>query len=253
MTPPGAPLFAVAHGSSDPRAAETAQQLMQAARRRRPQLDVRAAFLDHDGPHLPDHLGTSTGPVVVVPLLLTAAYHSKVDLPLVLTEELGRQPELTVHYDGATLGPDQLLLDALERRLQQAGVAVHDPDTAVVLAAAGSTDPTAVAAVEQLAADWAQRGWWGVGAAYASSATPSAGDAVAALLARGAPRVVVATYFLASGRLPDAVRAAALAAGAEVVSEPLGVTPEVVEVLLARYDAACLVPPFRPGAAVVGA
>ena len=85
------PLVAVAHGSRDPRAAATVTELLSVVRARAPRrglpgLEVRAAFLDHCAPSLPccgySGLQRRTGgPSVVVPLLLTAAYHSKADIP----------------------------------------------------------------------------------------------------------------------------------------------------------------------------
>ncbi|HTX29386.1 MAG TPA: CbiX/SirB N-terminal domain-containing protein, partial [Streptosporangiaceae bacterium] len=220
------------------------------------------------------------GRVTVLPLLLTAAYHSKTDIPRVLARLSAEFPRLDVSY-GATLGPHPLLLRALERRLAEAdplGPAGHaDPayrrQTAVVLAAAGSTDPEANAAIARLAAQWqARTGWFAVRPAHASAApnqgpppgapgtprapgtlgtpgtppgapgtrpeAPAPGTAVTGLLRAGARRVLVATYLLAPGFFADRVRESALAAGAAAVSPPLGASPDVAEVLLDRYQEA---------------
>jgi sirohydrochlorin ferrochelatase len=109
----------------------------------------------------------------------------------------------------------------------------------VVLAAAGSSQPAANAAVARMAADWqAARGWRAVVPAYASAALPTPGQAVAALLRDGAPRVLVASYLLAPGLFADRIADASLAAGAAAVSRPLGAAPEVADVLLQRYGEA---------------
>ena len=55
---------------------------------------------------------------VVCGLLLTAAYHSKADIPGVLREVHSAQPRLAVSY-GQPLGPHPLLLRALEGRLAE--------------------------------------------------------------------------------------------------------------------------------------
>ena len=109
---------------------------------------------------------------------------------------------------GATLGPHPLLLGALERRLAEAGPAARDPArTGVVLAAAGSSDPDANAAIARLAARWqARTGWFAVRPAYAAAAEPSPAAAVTGLLRAGARRVVVATYLLAPGFFADRIR-----------------------------------------------
>jgi sirohydrochlorin ferrochelatase len=244
------PLVAVAHGSRDPRAAATVSELLAVVRYRAMAwglggLDVKAAFLDHCAPSLPQALSAvgGDGACVVVPLLLTAAYHSKADIPAKIAAASAATP-LDVSCAG-TLGPHPLLLAALERRLAEAGVAVRDPAarsrTSVVLAAAGSSDPAANATIAALAARWqATRGWHAVVPAYASAAGPRPDEAVRALLAGGgAPGpVVVATYLLAPGYFADKIRAAGLGAGAVAVSPALGAAPDIADVVLERYLAA---------------
>ena len=251
---PGSPLppvLAVAHGSSDPRAATVVEGLVAAAQAASPDLRARAAFLDHTAPPvlaaLAELAAGGAREVVVLPLLLTAAYHTRVDIPRELATARERLPDLRVHY-AAALGPHPLLLAGLERRLGEAGVVVGDPDTAVVLAAAGSSDPAAIATIEGLAAGWRARGWWDVQPAYASATGPDAGEAVHALRRRGAPRVAVAPYVIGPGLLPDRIAAGARAAGADAVTDVLGVAPEVVEVLLARAREAVPAPPPRAAA-----
>jgi sirohydrochlorin ferrochelatase len=252
-TADAAPLVAVAHGSKDPRAAATISQLLALARRRAAGrdlagLDIRAAFLDHCAPSLPQVLGAlgsvaGAAECVVVPLLLTAAYHSKTDIPARLAEARAASGWLAPRY-AATLGPHPLLLTALERRLAEAepGLTASDRQaTSVVLAAAGSSDPRANAMVAALAARWHARGGWRrVVPAFASAAGPSPGEAVRALRA-SAPDgpVVVASYLLAPGYFADKIRAAALEAGADAVSAALGAAPEVADVILDRYQEAC--------------
>ena len=246
-------LVAVAHGSADPRAAATVTDLMaivaQRAAAREPSLrEARPAYLGHAAPSLPQVLrAIGHGQVTVLPLLLTPAYHSKTDIPRALARLSGELPRLRVSY-GAALGPHPLLLRALERRLAEAdplGPAgragcAYRGQTAVVLAAAGSTDPQAVATIARLAAHWqASAGWFAVRPAYASAVTPDApspATAVTRLLRAGARRVVVATYLLAPGLFADRVAESALAAGAAAVAPPLGAAAEVAEVLLDRYQ-----------------
>jgi sirohydrochlorin ferrochelatase len=253
-----AQLVAVAHGSRDPRAAATVHSLLgvvaERARTSAGGVGVRAAFLDHCAPSLPQVLGSledgRARSCIVVPLLLTAAYHSKSDIPAQLAAagaaaSAGGAAGGVLVRCAATLGPHPLLLAALERRLREAGVGVDSaPDrarTAVVLAAAGSSDPAANATIADLAAGLQRdRGWRAVVPAYASAAGPSPAEAVAALRADHRGPVVVATYLLAPGYFADKVRAAALAAGASAVSDALGAAPEVADVVIARYrEALC--------------
>ena len=272
-------LVAIAHGSRDPRAGATVADLLAAARTRAAArglagLEARGAFLGHAPPAPLQVLTALAGDpggqrdVVVLPLLLTAAYHSETDLPALLGAARGALPGLQISY-GEPLGPHPLLLRALDRRLAECGApaapGTSDPgitqrpgplpggqrparpgplpsspgDIAVVLASAGSGRPAANAAIARLAASWqAARGWRAVVPAYAAAQAPDPAAAVSALLRGGAPCVLVATYLLAPGVFADQVTAAALRAGAAGVSGVLGAAPEVAEVILARYAAA---------------
>jgi sirohydrochlorin ferrochelatase len=252
------PLVAVAHGSSDPRAAATVTELMGLVRARAaaaglPGLQSQAAYLGHALPSVPDALAALCPTVcsdqperyarttVVLPLLLTAAYHSDADLPAMLGQAGARLPGLRISY-GQPLGPHPKLLRALDRRLAEACVPAAS-GTAIVLAAAGSSRPAANAAVARTAAAWRRSsGWAAVVPAYASAAGPRPEDAVAGLLRAGAERVAVATYLLAPGVFADQIRERSLAAGASAVSAPLGPAPEVADVIVERYLQAALDP-----------
>ena len=182
-------LVAVAHGSADPRAAAAIGELIPLIARRARERglnvpDLRVAYLGHAAPSVPQMMRTF-GPgarVTVLPLLLTAAYHSKTDIPRMLARAgTGR---LNVTY-GEPLGPHPLLLRALERRLPE--VALQNPsEVGVVLAAAGSSDPEANATIARLAAQWqASAGWFAVRPAYASAVSPAPAQAVTELLRAG--------------------------------------------------------------------
>jgi len=234
-------LVAVAHGSADPRAAATIADLMtvvaeRATRRRLGVPDLRIAYLGHVPPSLPQLMSTLEPgtQVTVLPLLLTAAYHSKTDIPRLLAR-VGTGAQVTY---GEPLGPHPLLLRALERRLPE--TALQNPaETGVVLAAAGSSDPEANATIARLAARWqAAAGWFAVRPAYASATGPTPAQAVTELRIAGARRVVVASYLLAPGLFADRIRDASLAAGADAVSSALGAAPEIADVVLDRYTEA---------------
>jgi sirohydrochlorin ferrochelatase len=243
-------LLCVAHGSRDPRHGATIEALVAAARQDRPDLRLETAYLDHCAPSVGQAVSALEAAgerdVVVVPLLLSAAYHSKVDVPGVLRDAGSRHPRIALRRSGV-LGPHPLLLGALRRRLGEAGVAPGDPGTAVVLASAGTSDAAARALLEQVAAQWQAADRWGaVVPAYASASPPTTLDAVRGLRAAGWSRVAVASYFLAPGFLPDRARAGGVAAGASVVTDVLGAAPELATLLLHRFDqAVCRAEPGR--------
>ena len=223
----------VAHGSRDPRAAEATSALARAVRRARPEWEVRAAYLDHAGPRPLDVLAALPGRhAVVVPLLLTKAYHGRVDIPAVL--EAAADLPVTVTL-AEVLGPvssvSPLLVDALIRRLPAEGL------DAVVLAAAGTRNAEARTTVEWVADALSARLSLPCLAAYASAAAPTPAAAVDLLRAAGARRVGVAAYFLAPGFLYDQAVAGAREAGAVAAAQPLTDAPELVRLVEARVRA----------------
>ncbi|WP_324273232.1 sirohydrochlorin chelatase [Blastococcus brunescens] len=166
-------------------------------------------------------------PAVVVPLLLSGGYHVHVDIA-------GAVADAGSAVAARPLGPDPRLVAVLHDRLLEAGADPRDPLTAVVLAAAGSSDVRAVADVEDTA-DLLQRSWAGpVTTGYGSAATPPVPDAVLAARRGGAERVVVASYLLAPGHFHDKLGGA----GADAVTAPLLPDDRIAAVLLDRYDVA---------------
>lgn len=142
---------------------------------------------------------------VALPLLLTRAFHAKADIPAVLREATAHHPRLAVHQ-ADVLGPSPLLVSALERRLREAGLRPGDRrSTGIVLASAGSTDPEAIAVMDDIARRWRHTGWRAVRPAFASASLPRTEDAVRQLRAEGCARIAVAPYVVAPGFLPDRI------------------------------------------------
>jgi sirohydrochlorin ferrochelatase len=231
-------LVAVAHGSRDPRSAASITALLDVVRTKAPDLDVRAAFLDLSAPRLTDVLSALHGDVVVVPLLLGNAFHARVDVPALIAEATTRRPHLSVSVANI-LGPDHRLESIALRRLRATGANLQDPHLGVVLAAAGSSHPSANAAVSTVARRWGTRyPWIGATAAFAAATKPDVSTAIRYLRARGARRIAVASWFLAPGLLPDRV---AKSAGSDaLIADPLGADPELADLILDRYESAAL-------------
>jgi sirohydrochlorin ferrochelatase len=232
-------LIALAHGSRDPRSAATVTELVDEVRRQRPDLRVAEAFLELSSPSFPDVVATLVREgheeIVVVPLLLTEAYHAKVDVPGVVAEAAERHPGVKLRAT-AVLGHEARFLEIIDQRLRAAlrQARVRELD-ALVLAAAGSSDPLANASVARLARLWGAHHKLPVVAAYASATPPATGEAVRAFRAQGRRHIAVASLFLAPGWLPDRAAELALEAGAVAVAEPLGAHPEIARTILARY------------------
>jgi sirohydrochlorin ferrochelatase len=217
------PLVLVAHGSRA--GAGCVSEIAAAVAAVLPHVPVRVGFVDVRSPSVADAVAGLEG-AVVVPAFLTSGYHVRTDLPAQLAAAGADRFALT-----PALGPDPFLVRAALDRLGAAGWQRGD---AVVLAAAGSSDPTALAEVRAagrlLAAAVGRRVWVG----FAASAAPRVDALVAGLRTAGERRVAVASWLLA----PGIFHAGVAAAGADAVAAPLGAHPGVVAAVVARYRSA---------------
>jgi sirohydrochlorin ferrochelatase len=204
----------LAHGSPDPRSGAA----VRAAAARLDGRDgraVHAAFLDHDAPRpaevvaaLPDER------VVVLPLLLSRAFHARVDVPRAVAD-LARPVELL-----DPLGHPADVLDAL---LRQA-------DGPVVVASAGTRVDTERTSFADAVAAASRRTGVPASPAHLTGPGPSVPDALAGL--EGASLLA---WLLAPGRLLDALHELARPSGRPVLA-PDGLlgTASFDEVLLHR-------------------
>lgn len=216
-----------AHGTRDPAGVVVAHQLVSALRARLPGRSVVLAFVDVLGPTVRDVVASVPGPLTVVPAFLTSGYHVRTDIPREVAATGRRDVTIT-----AALGPHPLLVGAMEDQLRAAGWRRGD---AVVLAAAGSSDPHAVADVRAAAGQLSGEVGSRVRVGFVATGAPRVAPLVAGLRAAGELRVAVASWLLAPGlfhrRLAEA--------GADLVAAPMGVHPGVVDRLaqLAGADA----------------
>ena len=177
-----AAMLIVAHGSRDPRHAATVAAVAERVRAHRPGARVAVGFLELSVPLAERALfrlrEAGEREVVVLPLLLSRAYHATHDLPALLAQQRVRMPDLTIHQ-ADVLGPvpEPLLTAALERRLAEAGLTGPRGSTGVVLASAGTSDPAARAVLGDLARQWQRAaGWHAVTPAYASASPPGTAE-----------------------------------------------------------------------------
>jgi sirohydrochlorin cobaltochelatase len=108
-----------------------------------------------------------------------------------------------------------VLLDLLAARIaEQAEAAAGGPPPAVLLVARGSTDPDANAEVCKTARLlWEGRGYAFAETAFVSLASPDVPAGLERCRLLGASRVIVASYFLFPGILPDRIAAQARSYG----------------------------------------
>lgn len=219
MTAPS--LLLAAHGSSDPRATATVLAVRDRIAELRPGITCAAGFLEKAAPSARDALASLPRPAVVVPFLLAAAFHARVDIAGLVIEGV---------VAAAVLGDDPALVPVAADR-------IGDLPGAVVLATAGTSDPEANVTTARFAGRLAAELGRPVVAAFAAAAEPTVPQAIASV---DGP-VVVLRWLLSPGVFADRIAAGARAAGA-ACTEVIGDHPALASLLLARYDAAATRP-----------
>ncbi|GAA4347737.1 sirohydrochlorin chelatase [Microbacterium rhizosphaerae] len=225
-------LLAISHGTASAEGQASIQALVDAVGRRLPQARVRLGHVDVQQPDVAASLAElSDGPVVIVPLLLSAGYHVRIDL----REQSAHRDDVTIT---PALGPDPRLADLLAERLRE----IEPNPGHVVLAVAGSSDERAnddCRLVARMLGDTLGRE---VHVGFLAAAEPRLGAAVDAAIA-DSPDTVVANYLLAPGYFHDL---ATREAHGRPLARPL-LTPDsepaasLVDIVVERYlDAAQL-------------
>lgn len=201
---------------------------------------VREAYVDVQAPAVADTVAAVCTPAestreqaqpeaVVVPVLLSTGYHVQHDIAAAVR---GRTAVAT-----GPLGPDPRLAVIMHQRLVEAGWCSGE---AVVMAAAGSSDPAGIAMVEQMRDLLARQLQQEVSIGYAAASSPTVAEAVTQARAEGAARaggssrVAIASYMITPGRFQQVAEAA----GADAVAGPLGNHRLLRQIILERYHAA---------------
>lgn len=198
-------------------------------------MESRAAYVELCSPLFEDVMAATDVATVVVPLLLSSGYHVRVDLP-----DAVAQAAVPVRL-GDPLGPDPLLAAAQVERLRAARAT---PAQDVVMVAAGSNDPAAIADLEA-AADLLQEAW---GATVRLATLSGAGPRIDQVVR---PGDAVSTYLLAPGFFSTQARRLAEAAGAGQVADVVGPHPYVVDLVVERAVAMRSSLPGLPVAAAI--
>ncbi|WP_420881885.1 sirohydrochlorin chelatase [Rhodococcus sp. (in: high G+C Gram-positive bacteria)] len=217
----GAELVLVAHGTRSRVGVETVAALADAVGERVG--SVRTAFVDVLGPSPTEVLRDLRGPAVLVPAFLASGFHVHTDVPRAVVDSGHQRVTVT-----RALGPHPVLAGVLARRLHESG---WRPGDAVVLAAAGSSDPRARHDVRRAAAMLSARVRRDVPVGYIATGTPTVPETVARLRAAGEHRVFVASYLLAPGLFHTRLGQA----GADGVTDPLGAHDAIADLVAERF------------------
>ncbi len=218
-------LIACSHGTSSSRGRAAIRAIVDDVRALLPDVEVVQAYVDVESPRIDEVVASVTArdaAAVVVPLLLSAGYHTRVDISRAVAAS-----DLAVA--APPLGTHPLIADLVVRRLVEAGATMDD---AIVLAAAGSSDPASARDVREVVATVS--GSWGapVHPGFAASAEPLLPQALDAARASGR-RTVAASYVLAPGYFAGVIHSA----GFDLVTTPLAPHPSLAAAVVDRYRA----------------
>ena len=220
-------LLAISHGTSSPAGQSAVAGLVAAVAARLPVVHVRLGHVDVQQPDVAASLDALAPdePAVIVPLLLSAGYHVRIDL----REQSAGRADVVI---SPALGPDARLVEVLAARLDAVGAPA---DHAIVLAVAGSSDDRANEDCRITARMLAQRLGREVSVGFLAAAEPRLGPAVHDARARGRD-VVVANYLLAPGYFHDlAVRLADGSPVARPLLDDDEPAASLVDIVIDRY------------------
>lgn len=175
---------------------------------------VTEGFLELAEPSLEDRLDAlrqrGCSPILVLPAMLFAAGHLKIDLPGVLADYAGRYPGVALRL-GRSLGVDARMVRAAADRVRQAPASAPVPvapeETGLLMVARGSSDPDANAdAMKMMRLIWEGLGlgWAEIG--YCDVTFPHVEPALDRLARQGFRRIVVLPYLLFTGVLIGRLR-----------------------------------------------
>jgi sirohydrochlorin cobaltochelatase len=197
----------VGHGSRDPEGNLEVRRFVEAMAEELSVPIVETCFLELERPDIFQgvHACVKRGAtrIVVIPMMLFAAGHAKIHIPVAIDEVKERYPQVEFVY-GRPIGVHPKVLEILAARLAEVGVLpdVEQPETAVLVVGRGSSDPDANGDLfklsrllwERFRVKWVETAFIGV-------TSPLTEEGVERCLKLGARQVVILPYFLFTGVL----------------------------------------------------
>ncbi|NRA21243.1 MAG: sirohydrochlorin chelatase [Oceanospirillaceae bacterium] len=201
------------HGSRDQDAAREFSLVAAGLVTRFPDVPIEYGFLEFSAPNI--HMGLNkliaqgVTDIYAVPGMLFAATHARNDIPSVLLNFQKKQANsgVKVHY-GSELGLHPTMVEAFETRIYESlNLDIANPplelnDTMLVVVGRGTSDTLAnaeAAKLTRIVNEDMGFGW--ADTVYSGVTYPSVGVGLELLIKLGFKKIVVAPYFLFTGRL----------------------------------------------------
>jgi sirohydrochlorin cobaltochelatase len=247
-------ILLVGHGSRDNEGNEEMLRFADSVRSSAKGRWVETCFLEFVSPTIPQGIArcveAGATRIVLVPIILFAAGHSKIHIPHEIDHAKLKYPNVSFAY-GQPIGIHQKVLDILASRLTEAGYSTdketseRDQDTAVLLLGRGSSDVDANSNFlkmarllwERLPVKWVESSFIGV-------TEPSFPEGLERCKLLGAKKIYVLPYFLFTGVLIKRIEqmTAEFAEAHPNIDVELagyfGFHPQLVELLIDRVEEA---------------
>lgn len=193
------------HGSRNPEAATEFRYLVEQVQKKLEPQAVSGAFLQFNQPTIPDGLQAiydqGGREIIVQPVTLYNASHTKIDIPEILAEFTQSHPDVRGHY-GASLGLSALTLDAAVFSIQSVMPDADLGDCKLLLVGRGSKDRTVADQTINLCRKLHDRMDFGDSRyCYPSESSPILETALAQAARSHYPHVIILPFLLFSGRL----------------------------------------------------
>lgn len=202
----------VGHGSREPAGNREIEEFTQLWRAHQPGWRIEVCFIEFADVLLDggmDHAATSAGRVIVVPLVLNAAGHVKMEIPEHIAAARARHPRVEFIY-APHLGACDPILTILKRRLRQAMHALDMPDprtTGVILLGRGSSDRMANGEIAKMARWlWEEGEHELVDIAFTGITHPRLERVVQRQARCGMTQIAVLPYYLFTGTLIERIK-----------------------------------------------
>lgn len=209
MTEPA--LLIAGHGSRHAGAVSEFFALTGRVRKLEPSIEVGCGFIEQSPPAVSvaaaDLVASGAEDIVVVPLMLLAAGHTKNDIPALIVRERLTHPGVSFRY-ARNLGIHPDLLAIVDERLEASVAHEERSETAVLLVGRGSSDPDANSDIYKVGRLLAEgRPYPMVETCFVGITEPRVPEGLERCRRLGATRIVAVPYFLFTGVLTERIAA----------------------------------------------
>ncbi|MDQ7090121.1 MAG: sirohydrochlorin chelatase [Methylococcales bacterium] len=202
-----ATILLVGHGSRDSQGNVEIDEFANHWQQQHPDWRIEVCFIEFATVLLDegfDNAAKNSERVLVIPLILNAAGHVKMEIPEHLDKARLRHPQVEFNY-GKHLGVNSAMLTLLRRRLMQlmAKIAMPDPKTTgVIILGRGSSDKVANGEIAKLARWlWEETDHELIDIAFTGITYPRLETVIQRQVKLGMKQIVIQPYYLFTGTL----------------------------------------------------